>query len=86
MNKKEYLQWLKDRPKDPADWNLADAIAADELIKQTALKNFKQRLKVVPIPFRAYLYDCVKNHMGYGEVDSLLMELDCYPSWIEKGK
>lgn len=83
MTKAQYLAWLENRG-ETGTWKYADCIAADQLIKQEALKAFEKYLENIPTPLAVLLRTVVNSHFGSVEVDHTLMELNCYPSWMER--
>lgn len=81
--KDEYLTWVKSRG-PIGTWDLSDCYAADRLIKETALENFRAYIvgQKMAKCVRDWLIISVAADYGCVEVDDLLMELKCYPDWI----
>ncbi len=85
FTKEQYLDWVKRRG-DARDWKYYECVAADRCIKQHTLANFRTKLNVLNIPevLKWYLFDMVYNQFGTTEVDSLMIQLDCYPYWMDR--
>ena len=83
MTKAEYLEFLK-VPVGQRD--LGKCHEADALIKRLAIEEFKKHLVGIPEPIARLARDMVHYHYGSIEVDDVLMELKCYPEWIDGEK
>lgn len=83
--KEQYLDWLQRRG-ESGTWALADCSAADRHIKVETLKNFDEKLKAWSIPQSAkdWIKLSVDAHFGSVEVDDMLTQLNCYPTWMER--
>jgi hypothetical protein len=85
MTKEEYLKWRQTRG-GPGSWSHADCQAADRLIKQVALAEFKKKLTCEHEPVNQLALHMVEAHFGSVEVDQALMALKCYPDWLGLGQ
>lgn len=81
MNEKEYRDWLKNRPEDPAEWKNEDCRAADAFVKLTALANYGKKVDSWEIPpcVKKFLKDSALYTYATVETDMMLQELGCYP-------
>lgn len=89
MNKEQYLKWIKARNPNPAKWVHKACVEADNLIRDTTLSNFERYLKVSriePQSLREFIYNMACAHFGSIDVDSLMIELEMYPDWMEKAR
>jgi len=83
MTKDEYIYWKAERSSDPAEWDYATCVAADKLIKQTALIQLDIKLKSLGVrgPIAEYVTTMAQSMYGYAETGELLDKLGCYPEW-----
>lgn len=86
--KEQYLAWLKKRPSEPAEWSIDDCHKADRLIEREAMAALRTQIALhVRTPaLRQFVEFMAQAHFGSVEVDELLMSLECYPDWMDRGR
>ena len=83
MTKREYIDWVRTRDKNPAKWNFRTCVEADALIKRQTIINLGRILKAYKIPnvLKSYIATCAIAYFGSVETDDMLMALKAYPKW-----
>lgn len=83
MTKEEYIAWKQTRG-EASTWDRNKCRAADELIKETTLANFREILRGRHIDpsLKKLLKTMVGAHFGSIEVDEAMIALKCYPDWL----
>jgi len=84
MTKDEYIHWKATRGQDPGNWDHKLCQDADNLIKATAIYNYRAWLNAnnVPEPLKQYLKDYAPYSYRYAEFNDLLVAMKCYPEWM----
>lgn len=84
MAKEEYINWKATRG-EAGTWNNSECVAADNLIRDTALRNLALYLdtsRVEPIALRQWIKMIARATFGSVETDEMLQKLNCYPDWM----
>ena len=88
MNKQQYIQWLKERSKDPSHWEYRLCVEADSLIKEETLSQLahflQQQKPKLPMELVKWIMVCARHLYGSGETDDMLTALNLYPSWMDR--
>lgn len=82
MTKDEYIHWKETR--DPEGrWKMEDCLAADQLIKTTALENANKWCEeYIREPALSLFKTFISVHFGSVEVDNFLQQIKAYPDWL----
>ena len=85
MTKDEYINWIKTRSEDPAEWELGKCHQADKHIKIETLKSFRVYLEEKDLPQSLLEWSLLMAdvHFGSAETDYLMCDLNCYPDYME---
>ena len=82
MTRNQYITWKATRGNDASQWQHADCVAADALIKATTQEAFATFNRAYPKPIADYLNLMARYHFGSAETDHLLTALNMYPDWM----